>query len=92
METPRKFITAVINLRGVSTNKTIIYLIAMQTYKELISIYIINTYIPLMDRVNSMVMSEMHPGGGAETHSSKSIRKSQLVWTRKTRLNRSLLF
>jgi hypothetical protein len=33
VETPRKF--AVINLRGVSTNKTIIYLIAMQTYKEL---------------------------------------------------------
>ena len=27
----------VINLRGVSTNKTIIYLIAMQTYKELIN-------------------------------------------------------
>jgi hypothetical protein len=27
---------AVINLRGVSTNKTIIYFIAMQTYKELI--------------------------------------------------------
>jgi hypothetical protein len=27
---------AVINLRGVSTNKTIIYLIAMQTYKETI--------------------------------------------------------
>jgi hypothetical protein len=36
VETPRKFITAVINLRGVSTNKTIIYFIAMQTYKELI--------------------------------------------------------
>jgi hypothetical protein len=40
VETPRKFITAylllaVINLRGVSTNKTI-YFIAMQTYKELI--------------------------------------------------------
>ena len=38
METPRKFLTAfiiVINLRGVSTNKTIIYFIAMQTYKEL---------------------------------------------------------
>ena len=32
---------AVINLRGVSTNKTIIYLIAMQTYKELIPIYTI---------------------------------------------------
>ena len=32
---------AVINLRGVSTNKTIIYLIAMQTYKELITIFII---------------------------------------------------
>ena len=31
---------AVINLRGVSTNKTIIYLIAMQTYKELIFIFI----------------------------------------------------
>ena len=29
-------IFAVINLRGVSTNKTIIYFIAMQTYKELI--------------------------------------------------------
>ena len=28
---------AVINLRGVSTNKTIICFIAMQTYKELIS-------------------------------------------------------
>jgi hypothetical protein len=28
---------AVINLRGVSTNKTIIYFIAMQTYKELIN-------------------------------------------------------
>jgi hypothetical protein len=36
VETPRKFITAVINLRGVSTNKTI-YFIAMQTYKELIT-------------------------------------------------------
>ena len=36
VETARKFITAVINLRGVSTNKTIIYFIAMQTYKELI--------------------------------------------------------
>jgi hypothetical protein len=29
---------AVINLRGVSTNKTIIYFIAMQTYKELITV------------------------------------------------------
>jgi hypothetical protein len=28
---------AVINLPGVSTNKTIIYFIAMQTYKELVS-------------------------------------------------------
>jgi hypothetical protein len=36
VETPRKFITAVINLRGVSTNKTIIDFIAMQTYRELI--------------------------------------------------------
>ena len=31
---------AVINLRGASTNKTIIYLIAMQTYKELNMKYI----------------------------------------------------
>ena len=31
---------AVINLRGVSTNKTIISFIAMQTYKELINIQI----------------------------------------------------
>jgi hypothetical protein len=29
---------AVINLRGVSTNKTIICFIAMQTYKELIEV------------------------------------------------------
>jgi hypothetical protein len=41
VETPRKFITAVINLRGVSTNKTIIYFIAMQTYKELNTIYVL---------------------------------------------------
>ena len=32
---------AVINLRGVSTNKTIIYFIAMQTYKELINLSLI---------------------------------------------------
>jgi hypothetical protein len=32
---------AVINLRGVSTNKTIIYLIAMQTYKELIVVQVL---------------------------------------------------
>jgi hypothetical protein len=32
---------AVKNLRGVSTNKTIICLIAMQTYKELISIFLV---------------------------------------------------
>jgi hypothetical protein len=31
---------AVINLRGVSTNKTIIYLIAMQTYKELSNLFV----------------------------------------------------
>jgi hypothetical protein len=37
VETPRKFITATIFLRGVSTNKTIIYIIAMQTHKELIT-------------------------------------------------------
>jgi hypothetical protein len=36
VETPRKFITAVINLRGVSTNNSIICFIAMQTYKGLI--------------------------------------------------------
>ena len=32
---------AVINLRGVSTNKTIISFIAMQTYKELINLSLI---------------------------------------------------
>jgi hypothetical protein len=42
VETPRKFITAKLkaanlNLRGVSTNKSIICFIAMQTYKELIN-------------------------------------------------------
>jgi hypothetical protein len=41
----RKFITAVINLRGVSTNKTIIYFIAMQTYKELTLDTVVNTVI-----------------------------------------------
>jgi hypothetical protein len=44
VETPRKFITAKLftfhYLRGVSTNKTIIYLIAMQTYKELIVVFL----------------------------------------------------
>ena len=30
---------AILNLRGVSTNKTIIYFIAMQTYKDIFSIY-----------------------------------------------------
>jgi hypothetical protein len=34
---------AVINLRGVSTNKTIIYFIAMQTYKELITLVLWKT-------------------------------------------------
>ena len=37
---------AVINLRGVSTNKTIICFIAMQTYKEL-SIYVLARCINL---------------------------------------------
>jgi hypothetical protein len=41
VETPRKFITAAINLRGVSTNKTIICFIAMQTYKEIVLLYIV---------------------------------------------------
>ena len=35
---------AVINLRGVSTNKTIIYFIAMQTYKELNTVYYCVSY------------------------------------------------
>jgi hypothetical protein len=42
VETPRKFITAFIYfLRGVSTNKTIICFIAMQTYKELIKVSLV---------------------------------------------------
>jgi hypothetical protein len=41
VETPHKFITAVINLHGVSTNKTIICFIAMQTYKERMSIQVL---------------------------------------------------
>jgi hypothetical protein len=32
VETPRKFITAVINLRGVSTNKTIIIFVLFSSY------------------------------------------------------------
>jgi hypothetical protein len=36
---------AVINLCGVSTNKTIIYFIAMQTYKELISLEFVDKRI-----------------------------------------------
>jgi hypothetical protein len=42
---------AVINLRGVSTNKTIICFIAMQTYKELNTI-VISTYTVEMSRLN----------------------------------------
>jgi hypothetical protein len=49
VETPRKFITAVINLRGVSTNKTIIYFIAMQTYKEL-NVFFIQFSLYLLHR------------------------------------------
>jgi hypothetical protein len=41
---------AVINLRGVSTNKTIIYFIAMQTYKEL-NEKIINEILPNLCRL-----------------------------------------
>jgi hypothetical protein len=37
--------TAVINLRGVSTNKTIICFIAMQTYKELLSQVVLSTRV-----------------------------------------------
>jgi hypothetical protein len=40
---------AVINLRGVSTNKTIIYFIAMQTYKELITILSIDNISVTLD-------------------------------------------
>jgi hypothetical protein len=57
VETPRKFITAnillffflffIIYLRGVSTNKTIIYFIAMQTYKELNFVIIHFLKLPL---------------------------------------------
>ena len=43
VETPRKL--AVINLRGVSTNKTIICFIAMQTYKELNMHFIADLYL-----------------------------------------------
>ena len=62
VETPRKFIStdedpglriesfAVINLRGVSTNKTIIYFIAMQTYKELIQVVLCNTVVKTKDK------------------------------------------
>jgi hypothetical protein len=60
VETPHKFITAVINLRGVSTNKTIICFIAMQTYKELI----INTLFDLLSmhfiRINFKVPLLVH--------------------------------
>jgi hypothetical protein len=40
---------ALINLRGVSTNKTIIYFIAMQTYKELITILSIDNISVTLD-------------------------------------------
>jgi hypothetical protein len=43
---------AVINLRGVSTNKTIIYLIAMQTYKEL-NIFLLYFFVLLGSSIQS---------------------------------------
>jgi hypothetical protein len=52
---------AVINLRGVSTNKTIIYFIAMQTYKELMYQTCQNNFVTsvimqssLLQQVNSL--------------------------------------
>jgi hypothetical protein len=39
VETPRKFITAVINLRGVSTNKTIIKYILVSIQRSELALY-----------------------------------------------------
>ena len=48
---------AVINLCGVSTNKTIIYIIAMQTYKELISLEFVDKWIEIR---NILVNFKLH--------------------------------
>jgi hypothetical protein len=61
------------------------------------STYIINTYIPLMDKVNvwSWLRSWNAPWWGslnAPWRSRKSKRKSQLLCARKARLNHTLLF
>ena len=58
------------------------------------SVYIINTYIHLMDRVNSMVMVEKLKRTLAEElrrHSNKFIRTSQLVWARKNQVDSFLV-
>jgi hypothetical protein len=51
VETPRKFITAVINLRGVSTNKTIIYNLFCSTFKIIAGHF---NYIVMMKRSNTL--------------------------------------
>jgi hypothetical protein len=57
VETPRKFVTAVTNLRGVSTNKTIIYLIAMQTYKELSP----SIFLLTLDQLPNVSLAGLNP-------------------------------
>ena len=41
------------------------------------TVFILSTHISSHGHVWE---AKTHPGGGAETHSSKSIRKGQLVW------------
>jgi hypothetical protein len=54
---------AVINLRGVSTNKTIIYFIAMQTYKELrFNTYLHSVNWIQIDDVNKKYKKESYLG------------------------------
>ena len=57
---------AVINLRGVSTNKTIICFIAMRTYKELMSLLCSGTHAAVLHPVFELVVSKTIPA----THSS----------------------
>jgi hypothetical protein len=54
------FIVYFINLRGVSTNKTIICFIAMQTYKELI-LHSVGKALRIANQAQDRMIANSHP-------------------------------
>jgi hypothetical protein len=68
---------AVINVRGVSTNKTIICFIAMQIYKELNTI-VISTYTVEMSRLNCPAPTSSPPKKPAKSRHNFGVHSHKL--------------